>query len=122
GVTSGELTPRQWGVRYREILADPALDRGTGDPNDLSDYDAAVLSAESMADNYRGKHKAEFNDALLGRVPVEQHLEAYLIETNLAPKTLSERRGLVKRFAHWGEAEGLKLPDIGRREAGRYVS
>lgn len=121
GGAAQEVSPREWGLRYREVLTDPATDRGDGGPDDYSDYDAARDAAEARAETYRGRDRSEFEDALHGRVPVEQHLDSYLASTSIAPKTKNERRGLVMRLANWCATEGLKLPDVDRREAGRYV-
>lgn len=121
GGTIQEPSPRELGERYRELLSDPALERSTDGPDEVSEFDIALLSAEDRAERLRGRAQSEFLDALHGRVAVDQHLEAYLTAKSLASKTTSERRGLVGRFAQWCDKEGLKLPDIDRRAAGRYV-
>lgn len=100
------------GELWRETLA--ALDRDV-----LHD---AVYAAEAEAESYRGKARVKFDKALKGDQPIEKHLEAYLAEANLAPKTKNERRGLVSRLARWCAEEELALPQIDRKTAGRYVT
>lgn len=121
GVQTSAPSPAEWGQHYRDTLRTMSDEQRQSSPDELSDYDVAVLAAEDRAEHYRGNDRRAFNDALKGREPVKQHVEAYLDANPVAPKTKNERRGLVGRFARWCEAEGLKLPDIDRRAVGRYV-
>lgn len=121
GDGAGELSPREWGERYRAVLNDPNVERASDGPDVISEYEIARNSAEERGERYKGRDRDEFLHALHGRATVDQHLEAYLSAKGLSQKTSNERRGLVRRFAQWCEAEGLKLPDINRRTAGRYV-
>jgi integrase len=98
---------------WREVLAEI---------EDDEHLDIARDAEEAERERLRGPARRAYEDALLGRVPIDEHLEAYLAATDLAPKTANERRGLVKRFATWAAAGGLKLDAIDRRAVGRYVS
>lgn len=42
--------------------------------------------------------------------------------SDLRPKTLNERRGLIRQFAEWSRSERLVIPDVNRRTAGKYVA
>jgi site-specific recombinase XerD len=104
---------------WREVLAEQA--------NPQTDEEAEHLditrdAEETERERLKGRPRRAYEEALLGRVPVDEHLEAYLAAADLAPKTANERRGLVKRFAAWAEGQGLKLHVIDRRAVGRYVS
>lgn len=78
--------------------------------------------AEDEAERLQDRERREFASAFVGRVAVDEQLEAYLKAIKLADKTTNERRGLVKRFARWCELDALKLPDIDRNAVGRYVT
>lgn len=118
------LSARDRGMLWRETLAelrhDP--DAAGADPGEISLYDIAQDLAEEEAVKLRGKDRQAFDAAFVGKVPVDEHLEVYLKAIKLAEKTTNERRGLVGRFARWCEQEGLKLSDIDRKAAGRYVT
>lgn len=115
-VTSTEKRAEWRGDLNRETIKELLR---TDDRDALAD---AVLAAEAEADRFQGEASERFGNALAGRVAVDHHLDDYLREASLADKTTNEWRGLVKRFARWCAGERLRLPDIGRREAGRYVS
>ncbi|KQU73115.1 hypothetical protein ASC75_05515 [Aminobacter sp. DSM 101952] len=122
-VSPAALTARERGTLWRETLADLVRDDATDAlPGEPSLYDIAQDLAQEEAEKLRGKDLHEFDAAFAGRVPVDEHLEAYLKAIRLADKTTNERRGLVKRFARWCEQEELKLLDIDRKAAGRYVT
>lgn len=118
------LTARDRGAMWRETVADLKRnpDAYRADPGEYSMYDIARDLAEEEAERLRNKDRKEFNDAFAGKVPVDEHLEAYLKAIKLADKTTNERRGLVKRFARWCGQEGLKLLDVDRKAVGRYVT
>lgn len=89
------------------------------------DYDALhdiVNAAEVEADRLREKARERFERAIAGDHPVDHFLEAYLTAIKLAPKTTNERRGLINKFTRWCTVEKLRLPDITRKAAGRYVT
>lgn len=122
---AGELSAREQGVRHREVIAAVSDQQGGGPDEPVSPYEAAVLSAETVADSLRDPVEREaFLDALHGYEPVDAHLDAYLKATSITPKTGNERRGLVGRLAKWAAAQkpALTLNRIDRRQAGRYVS
>lgn len=98
------------------------------DPDKIADEETESVGAliqehgERIEAEHGEKAAKRFADIAHGRVAVDHHLEAYLSEALLAPKTKNERRGLIKRFAGWASEEGLPLPQIGRRQAGEYVA
>jgi integrase len=122
--SAATLAARDRGALWRETLTDLKEDPSghEADEGEWSQFDLAMTAAEEVAERYRGKDRKEFDDAFTGKVPVDEHLEAYLKAIKLAEKTTNERRGLVKRLARWCETERLKLSDINRRAAGRYVT
>lgn len=109
--------PHGWTARVTGRDRDEVADHEIIDPRDL---------IEAEADQIERSHGAEGRDRFLnlvqGRVDVDHHLEAYLREARLAPKTSTERRNLVKRFAEWAKLQGKALPEINRALAGRYFS
>lgn len=112
----GEL----WRETIRQLEVSPGEDGG--EPDDLDLASIARELAEDEGDKLAGRERQEFVNAYAGRVKVDQHLEAYLKSIKLADKTTDERRGLVMRFVRWCDKEGLRLPDINRKMAGRYVT
>lgn len=115
-ITPREQTAEQRGSLWREALGN--IQRA----DDGDAYADAIYAAEVEADQFRGRDQARFDNALAGRVAVDHYVDAYLKEARLAEKTTNEWRGLVKRFGRWCDKERLRLPDIDRRNAGRYVS
>lgn len=117
-VSGATLSARDRGALWREAvkMVDPNSEALADDPDFL------VGLVEEEADRVRDRDRIEFTDAFAGKVPVDEHLEAYLTAIRLAEKTTNERRGLVNRFGRWCAGEGLKLPDIDRRAVGRYVT
>lgn len=110
-------------------LAHSAADRGNLWREAIRELskDAAELALarhaeEAEKETLRASDRQAFTDARLGRVPVDQYLDAYLSAATLAPKSSNERRGLVKRFAAWCANEKLTLDKINRKTAGRYVT
>lgn len=115
-ITAAERTAEQRGIITSEAL------KALRDAGDDDAYHDAVGAAETEASQYRNRDRKRFENAMVGRLPVDHHIDAYLKEANLADKTTNEWRGLVKRFARWCAEKDLRLPDIDRRNAGRYVS
>lgn len=122
-ISPATLSARERGTLWREALVELRVaDDDAQDAFGWSPLDVATSVAEEETERLHGKERKEFEDALVGKVPVDEHLEAYLKAIKLADKTTSERRGLVKRFARWCLQEGLKLPDVNRKSAGKYVT
>lgn len=132
GIRSGTIiaptmrAAEERGAIWRETLAtlqrDPRAFVPIDDEFGFTPYDYARDAAEEEAERFPQKDRQRFEDALVGAVAVDDYLDAYLTEAALARKTTKERRALVKRFAAWCDKEGLKLPQIDRRTAGRYVT
>lgn len=113
------MSPAERGALWRETFAAIRADE---DADDDALYMAQRFE-ESERRELRGPALAAYEDALLGAVPIDEHLEDYLLAVKgLAAKTRNERRGLIKRFAVWCAGEKLRLSDLNRRVAGRYVS
>lgn len=89
-----------------------------------ADDPRALAQAQAKEEQQRlGPKAAErFLKTALGHHDVDAFLDAYLGEADLAPKTLAERRGLVKQFGTWAAGEGLRLRDVDRASAGQYVA
>ena len=119
--TGAVITPTEERAEWRGTLTRETIKalQAAGDKDALYD---AVSAAEDEAEGYRGRDRKRFDAAVAGRLPVDHYLDAYLKEAALAEKTTNEWRGLVKRFARWCAESDLRLPDIDRRAAGRYVS
>jgi integrase len=66
--------------------------------------------------------QAAFDNAWQGDEEVNAHLEAWLSEIDLAPKTTLDYRGIVNRFAEWCKGHGHTVANISRKTAGRYVT
>lgn len=123
-IEAATLSARDRGMLWRDTLADVARadDGNEGELGQFSLYDIAQDLAAEEASKLASDDRQEFTAALSGKVPVDEHLEAYLKAIRLAEKTTNERRGLIKRFARWCEREAIKLPDVDRRTAGKYVT
>ena len=115
-ISSAEELAEQRGQIYREAMA--AVSQ-SGDREALQDL---VWAAEAEEDALKEKARDRFARAFAGDNPVDHHFDAYLDAIKLAPKTTAERRGVLNRFARWCLAEKFRLPDITRRNAGRYVT
>jgi len=118
--SDGAVAARERGLLWREAIRE-VQDVDAVDAHGWSPEDDARYAAEADHDRLRGRERQEFGDALVGRVPVEEHLEPYLTAIKLAPKTTNERRGLVMRFARWCQQHEHKLDGINRRIVGQYV-
>lgn len=115
-ISSDEEIAEERGRIYREVIS---VTRREGDNEALHEI---VLAAEEEERSLKAKARERFSRALSGDHPVDHYFEAYLASIKLAPKTTAERRGVLNRFARWCLAEKLRLPDINRRTAGRYVT
>lgn len=122
---AAELSARERGILAREAIAH-AAEIDPQEPDEIGPLEIAVTSAESEAASYRDEtERAAFLDALHGHEPIDAHVEAFLDTAKLAPKTRSERRGLIGQFARWSASRkpaALTLDRIDRKQAGRYVS
>jgi site-specific recombinase XerD len=79
-------------------------------------------AAETEAEQMRPAQREAFENAMSGKVEVERYLEDHIKTTGLAPKTVSERRGIVMMLARWCADQGVTLDQVDRKQAGRYVS
>lgn len=80
-----------------------------------------ITAAEDEVERMRPNQRKAFEDAMLGQVEVERHLEDYLRAARLSAKTANERRGLIMRCARWCGERGKKLHRVDRKVAGQYV-
>lgn len=123
-ISADRVAAKDRGALWRETIRQLGEGPGEDDvsPGELSLADIAVDLASEEAEKLPEQERREFANAFAGRASVDQYLEAYLKSIKLADKTTDERRGLVMRFTRWCDKEGLRLPDINRRAAGRYVT
>ncbi len=124
-VAAAALSAKEQGILAREAIA-AAVDHQQDGPDDsFGLYEAAVQSAEDTMERFTSDDEAAaFADALHGREDVSAHLDTYLAAADFAPKTVSERRGNIGRFAKWAAEQNpaLTLDRIDRKKAGKYVS
>ncbi|MGR9252525.1 tyrosine-type recombinase/integrase [Rhizobium leguminosarum] len=66
--------------------------------------------------------QAAFDKAWSGKEDVGVHVETWLKEIDLAPKTTLDYRSILGRFTAWCKAAGHTIADIDRKTAGKYVS
>lgn len=120
-----------WATQLAESRRDPVAwsegvsilegESETGEPS----FDAYSLlddTADKIESVHGEKARTRFMDIAHGHVDIDHHLDAYLTEARLAPKTSDERRNLVRRFAEWAKGESLTLSKINRAVAGRYFA
>jgi integrase len=109
--------PHAWTARYYGKRPDEIADE------DVESVEALIQEQGERIEAEHGEGAAEtFANIAYGRVAVDHHLDAYLSEARLAPKTKNERRGIIRRFAAWADKKRLTLPRVGRRQAGEYVA
>ncbi|MFN3723676.1 MAG: tyrosine-type recombinase/integrase [Paracoccaceae bacterium] len=85
--------------------------------------DVAHHAEEAERDSLRGSEKVAFEDARLGRVAVDHHLDDYIKAISaLAPATQAGRKGHVLQFKVWCAADKVELARVDRKLAGRYVT
>ncbi|WFR96295.1 tyrosine-type recombinase/integrase [Rhizobium tumorigenes] len=66
--------------------------------------------------------QASFDNAWQGKADVDAHVEQWLSEINLAPKTTLDYRSILKRLAAWSKEKGLSIVEINVKIAGQYVT
>lgn len=110
------LSPAARGALWRDALRDI---EASGDDEALA---LARSVEEDEREALRGPARVAYEAARLGRVPVSEHVEAYISAAKLAPKTKHARRGHINHFSRWCVSEGLTLDKVNRRVAGRYVA
>lgn len=138
-VSSSRMLPAERGALWREALGDQRdkqpLSSSAGLPSvrweELSPEEQAEMEEDSLAiardaeeqerGRLRGSDLMAYEDALFGRVPIDHHLDTYLNAVKLVPASKAERRGLILRFAQWAAKERIRLHEVNRRIAGRYV-
>lgn len=109
--------PVQWTARITgQSISD------VEDEDIISPHDMIEEEAERIERRQGTSAKLRFLNIVSGRVSIDHHLETYLKEAKLAPKTTAERRKLVAKFARWADDTGLTIGDIDRAVAGKYVS
>ncbi|MBB5722376.1 integrase [Loktanella ponticola] len=116
GKQRDRLSPTERGVVTREAWIDA---KDNGDEEELS---LIIDAAEAEASSLRPARRKAFEDAMLGRVRADYHVDAYLSTAGLTSKTASERQGLIRMFADWCERSKQSLADVDRRLAGRYMN
>jgi integrase len=113
--------PMGLSVAARGALTRAAIHSAQAAENDDELYLIMQL-AEAEAERMPPPQRKEFEDAMSGRVEIEHHLEDHIKTAGLAPKTGTERRGIVMMLARWCAEQGVKLDQVDRKRAGRYVS
>lgn len=109
--------PHSWTAKITGRPGADVEDHEVNDPRELVEREA-----ESIEQTHGAEGRDRFLNLVQGNVDVEHHMEAYLKEARLAPKTTDERRNLIKRFAAWAKLKGLSLRQIDRSKAGTYFS
>lgn len=138
-VPADRMTPAQRGALWRETLAELRESHPSGKPGASPAIPWDALSLDKQAEieddplqvaldveemereRLTGADRRAYDEARLGRVPVDHHLEAYLNAVKLVPASKAERRGQILRFAQWAAKERVRLDGVDRRTAGRYV-
>lgn len=117
-------SPSDLGRAMREEITAAERDSAPGPLPHLSRADHLAMIADDQADSLKDKQDREaYLKALHGRESVDAFTDDYAaFRSDLRPKTISERRGLIRQFAEWATSERLTLPDVNRRAAGRYVA
>ncbi|MET0600237.1 MAG: DUF6538 domain-containing protein, partial [Mesorhizobium sp.] len=130
--TSGALSKGDWaerrGAHWRETLAELSRDPEAhyAEEGESSAYNLAQDAAQEEEERLAARRSTEgqakaFLRGLRNQSKVDHHVEQFLSEAELAPKTTNEKRGLLRQFAAWAASHGLGLADIDRKTAGRYV-
>lgn len=98
------------------------------DPDDVepdevfTPHELIEREGESIRKELGKKAEQRFLQIVAGKVAVDHHLEAFLKEEKLAPKTTAEKRNLVGQFTRWAEREGITLSEVSPRVAAQYVT
>lgn len=120
-----------WAAELAVSVKDPfewtarVTGREAGDIEDvdiISPHDMIEEEAKRIERKQGRAAKTRFLNIVSGQVAIDHHLETYLKEAKLAPKTTAERRNLVAKFARWADETDLTIGDIDRAVAGKYVS
>lgn len=112
-------TPAERGRIMRDEYAKAErLDEGAERLADLS------FASEAIEARLKAKpQQAAYLNALHGYEAADAFVDAYAtFRKDLRPKTIYERRGILRQFAEWSAKDELTLPEVNRRVAGRYVS
>lgn len=109
--------PRQWTAKItgREVRT-----IAKEDVHDAEDH--IEMAAERILAEAGVSEQERFLDIVRGSVRVDHHLDAYLQETELTPKTKLEKRGIIGRLGNWAVAKKLSILDFDQRTAGKYVT
>lgn len=116
-IESAKRDPVAWTARVTATSEEEIEETDTLSPHMLLED-----TVETIARQHGEAAGKRFLNIVHGRVAIDYHVEAYLKEAKLAPKTTNEKRSLIGLFAKWATAEGLTLGEINRSVAGRYVT
>ncbi len=116
-IAEAKSDPHGWTAKITGRKSEEVQDEEVADPRELVEHEA-----ERIEHSHGKEGRDRFLNLVQGNVDVEHHMETYLKEARLAPKTTDERRNLIKRFAAWAKLKGLSLRQIDRSKAGAYFS
>lgn len=116
-IAAAARDPIAWTARVTGADADDIEDEDVMTPHEMLE-----AAAEGLEKQQGPMAKKRFLNIVNGKVSIDHHLDTYLKEAKLAPKTTAERRNLVAKFARWADETGLTIGDIDRAVAGKYVS
>jgi integrase len=116
-IAEARSDPEGWTAKITGREREHISEEDVHDPHELVEAEA-----ERLAESHGTEGRDRFLNLVQGNVDVEHHMEAYLKEAKLAPKTTDERRNLIKRFAAWAKLKGLSLRQIDRAKAGTYFT
>ncbi|NDW03944.1 DUF6538 domain-containing protein [Jiella pacifica] len=88
----------------------------------LSPHDVIEYEIESIGTEQGEVAKGRFLDRLHNRTTVEEHVETYLSELDLKPKTIQGRRADILLFAAWATKRGSTVRTIDRRAAADFFA
>lgn len=117
-------SPSDLGRTMREEIAKAEWEGRPGPLPHISRAVELAMIADDQADSLKDRQDREaYLNALHGHEAVDAFTDDYAaFRSDLRPKTISERRGLIRQFAEWAIQERLTLPDVTRRAAGKYVA
>jgi site-specific recombinase XerD len=95
---------------------------GSAEVGEWSERDLITMDASDKADTLPQAAQKPYADTWQGREPVGTYTDQFIKEQALADSTSSSMRSALKLFAAWCDAEGLTIPDIDRKVAGRYAT
>jgi integrase len=105
-------------IEYARLSREALLNETDPEQRDLI-RDVALDHSERL--ERKPDVQAAFDNAWSGREEVDVHLEAWLSEAKLAPKTNADYRGIINRLTTWCKGKSLTVTDIDTKIAGRYV-